>query len=120
MELPGTLVFDYPTITAIAGFVSPLLAPAAGSAVSAGSGDAAFLSALLDTHALDASGFAALAAPTSSTVTVALAAVVTRQPAGIMAGGVPSRRALCLLFCRAAHACLNPTQHPLLVSPPQP
>ena len=85
-------MFDYPTVAAIARHVATLLAPAAGAAAAAAESDA-FLASLLDgplggVHAgLDLT-------PTSGTAAaVALTAVVVHQPAGIMAGGDPTRRA---------------------------
>lgn len=88
-------MFDYPTVAAIARHVSTLLAPAgAASATSAVGGvDAAFMSSLLDSSIVDApgGGYFDLAASNGSSTAVAVAAVVTRQPAGIMAGGDPTR-----------------------------
>ena len=100
IELPGTLVFDYPTVAAIARHVSTLLAPAgaAASAASSGGVDAAFMSSLLDSSLIEApGGYFDLAASGGSGTAVAVAAVVTRQPAGIMAGGDPTRQVLCPL-----------------------
>ena len=93
IELPGTLVFDYPTVAAIARHVSTLLAPAGAAASSAptGSVDAAFMSSLLDSALIEApGGYFDLAASGGSGTAVAVAALVTRQPAGIMSGGDPT------------------------------
>ena len=92
LQLPGTLVFDYPSVSAIAQHVSTLLAPAAA----AGGDDAAnedLLASLLGGSAGFGASFDVLADYTSDGVStaVALAALVARQPAGIMAGGDAAR-----------------------------
>lgn len=99
-------MFDYPTVAAIARHVSTLLAPAPGAAP-AGGADAAFLSSLLDGTLAEVPAFYDLAGSGSSGSTaVALAAAVARQPAGIMAGGDPTRQAATpLLSCQHPAYC---------------
>ena len=101
LELPSTLVFDYPTVSAIARHVSALLAPAPSSTAIAGQLDASFLSSLMidgSAH-YQVSGQYNEMGPGGS-VAVSLTAVVTRQPAGIMEGGDFTRQALLLYWCK--------------------
>ncbi|KAL4451846.1 hypothetical protein ABPG75_007508, partial [Micractinium tetrahymenae] len=90
LELPGTLVFDYPTVAAIARHVATLLPPA-GGVTSAAEED--FLSSLLDdAFAEPLAAFDLAAHGSMGSTAVAVSAVVARQPAGIMAGGDPTSR----------------------------
>lgn len=98
VELPGTLVFDYPSISAIARHVSTLLAPVARLMHVAASGGDAFLSTLLDSSAVDAPGvYDLFTGSGTGSLAVDVATVVTRQPAGIMTGGDPTRHVLAML-----------------------
>jgi hypothetical protein len=96
IELPSTLVFDYPSIAAIAGHVATLL-PHAGLSSDDGAAtasDADFFAVLLGASG-DVSYPGALAAGGASgsgSIAVGVAAVATRQPAGIMAAGDPTRQ----------------------------
>jgi hypothetical protein len=92
IELPSTLVFDYPSVAAIALLVSTMLAPSGEAAAPSAAQDADFLSNLLDASVVDNYGVYDLAAGGSTgSVSVDVSAIVTRQPAGIMAGGDPTR-----------------------------
>lgn len=96
VELPSTLVFDYPSVAAIAAHVATLLPKAElpdTGAVTAS--DADFFSFVLDAPS-DVPYPPALASGgtggSRDVVAVGVAAVVTRQPAGIMAAGNPTRQ----------------------------
>ena len=85
-ELPGTLVFDYPTVAALARHLAGLLAPQAAAA------QLAEEQSRWPAYSADLLGLegGAAAFPRSAGTAVGLASLVSRQPAGIMAGGVPA------------------------------
>jgi len=124
IELPGTLVFDYPTISAIARHVSTLIAPAgtASPSAAAGGADAAFLSSLLDAFVMQTGSFLDLmpAGSSSGSATVAVCAVAVRQPAGIMAGGDPTRCAWIIFASSPQCSCLTLSLPLLATSTPLP
>lgn len=86
LELPATLVFDYPTISAIAGLLAGMLQ--ASEAVLAGATDSGSAGAYYGFDLLShLGGMAGPIPPAGSATAVAVGAVVTRQPAGVLAGG---------------------------------
>lgn len=91
LQLPGTLVFDYPTVGAIARHIASLLPSAGGAAVADAAAEDGFLSSLEGSLAEPLAVFEQAGQGSMGNATVALSAVVTRQPAGIMTGADPAR-----------------------------
>ena len=77
LELPSTLVFDYPTVDAISGFVAAVLAPPAAAAAA---GARAVFAAPSGSGVADTGGPAAAAA-------MAITGVATRSPHGALLRG---------------------------------
>ena len=96
LQLPGTLVFDYPTVAALGAYIASRLQPAA--AVEAGS-------AALDLFSTSLGGLAIAGATAGGPQPLAVAAMVTRSPKA--SAGIGSSRWRCgHIVCLRATSCM--------------